>query len=277
MLDQKRSGRNIELRISYVGTRFFGWQKQPYHTTVQGVLELLLGKTLRATEITTIGSSRTDTGVHAHDQHVSFFTESTIPPAGLKRALNHRLPSEIRVLEVRDRPQTFSARYDARAKHYAYFIFNGEVAAPLVADLVWRYGPALDVNAMAHAARYLLGKRCFKSLQASGDARKSSITTLYDVRVEQTGSIISFETLGHRYLYHMVRNMAGSLIRVGRKQWSVEEFRQRLDGGKRALMGITAPASGLHLIEVSYGSSPFQFSEKSRALRRYLSQGLEQF
>lgn len=262
MLKHKPALRNIELRIAYVGTPFFGWQIQPDVPTVQGLLHKALERTLDGEVVRSIGSSRTDTGVHAHNNHVTFRTSHPIPPEGLKRKLNHLLPGTIRVLDVFDREPEFSARYHARAKHYTYFIQSGDDVSPFSSDMVWPWRPKLDHEAMAACAAYLIGTRCFKALQASADPREDTETTIFKADVREHGSVVAIDILGRHFLYHMVRNIAGSLMLVGRGDWTVEEFKQRLDGGDRSMMGRTAPAQGLHLFKVYFGEGPYHYSQE---------------
>ncbi len=256
----------MELKLSYVGTMFHGWQVQNHCISIQGILQDKLRRLLKDKSLKIVGSSRTDSGVHAHDQRVSFKTTSPIPTRGLQMALNSRLPSAIRVREVHERPNEFHARFHALGKHYAYFIYNGRTASPFVAPYLWECGYPLESDKMAEAARYFEGTRCFKALQAAGDDRQGSQTTIYTTRITRRGDLICFDVTGHHYLYHMVRNMVGSLVMVGRGEWSPEQMRERLDSGIRKQMGRTAPAQGLHLMEVFYEEPPFPFSPLSEAL-----------
>ncbi len=271
MVNQKGLQRNIELSISYVGTSFFGWQIQPGVPTVQGVLTQKLQFILKDPHLKVKGSSRTDTGVHAHDQRVHFFTNSTIPGVGLKRALNRMLPAPIRVRWVEERPMDFSVRHHAQAKHYSYFLYNGRAASPFITPFLWEYGRPMDVNLMNSAAQHFVGSRCFKALQAAADFREESVVTIFKAGVSRMDDIIRFDVLGHRFLYHMVRNMVGPLVKVGYGEWSMDEFLERLNSSRREMMWITAPAKGLHLFEVFYGKAPHAFSPRCEAFSRFLA------
>lgn len=258
MVKQKPELRNIELRIGYQGTRYCGWQIQPQRPTVQGLIQDTLARVLQDKDVRTVGSSRTDTGVHAHDNRVGFRTTSNIPLEGLVRTMNHILPADIRVFEGMERPAGFSVRHDARAKHYTYFFFNDDSPSPFVAPYLWRYRPQLDDRAMAQAAALFEGKHCFKALQASADHRDETETTIFQATVHRYGPLIAFDVIGRHFLYHMVRNMAGALMIVGRGEWSVAELRERLASGERTALAATAPAQGLHLFEVFYGEAPYE-------------------
>lgn len=264
--------RNLELRIAYVGTHFFGWQIQPKRRTVQGELNKALRSVLRLKEIRTIASSRTDSGVHAHDQRVSLTIGKPIPVENLKRALNHKLPHDVRVLEARGREPNFSPRYDARAKHYVYFIYNLETFSPLISSYVWSYAPPLDAEIMNAGAAIWTGTRCFKAFQAHKDRRVGSESTVFASRVYRLGNLVIFEILARHYLYHMVRNMLASLVRLGDGTWSMNEFQQRSLSGERVRQWITAPARGLHLFEVFFGAGPFALSDKGMRMGHILNQ-----
>ncbi len=258
MVKQKPELRNIELRIGYQGTRYCGWQIQPQRPTVQGLVQETLSRVLQDNLVRTVGSSRTDTGVHAHDNRVGFRTVSRIPLVGLVRTMNHILPADIRVLEGMERPVDFSVRHDARAKHYTYFFYNGDNPSPFVAPYLWRYRPELDDRAMSEAAALFLGTRCFKALQASADHRDETETTIFHATVTRTGPLIAFDVIGRHFLYHMVRNMAGALMMVGRCEWTPRELGERLACGERTELAATAPPQGLHLFQVYYGEAPYQ-------------------
>lgn len=225
---------------------------QSHCVSVQSKLELVL-KRILGHAVRVVAASRTDAGVHARGQHVSFATANPIPLDALLRAMNHHLPLDIRVRRCRAVADDFSARYHARSKHYAYVIINAAEVDPLIADLGWFIKRPLCHEAMHEAAQLIVGTRCFRSLQASRDVRQDTVTTMYRTRVWRSGTVLSFEVVGRNFLYHMVRNLAGSLLKVGLEEWRVDEFGKRLLGGDRKGMGVTAPAHGLHLVNVNYG------------------------
>lgn len=274
MLNQMKRLRNIEIQLSYRGSPYFGWQIQPSVATVQGILQRTLRRILQDPELKTIGASRTDTGVHAHDQRVGFSTPNTIPLQGLQRTLNHRLPRDIRALQVWERPPGFSVRYGATAKHYSYFWDNRKMASPFFADLMSPMAKPLDENKMNDLCTHLLGTQCFKAFQASRDSRANSQTTLYDARVGRLGDLVFFDVQGHHFLYHMVRNIATSLARVGLGEWTPAAWIERFQSGDRRRMCKTAPAQGLHLFKVYYAEMPQPFSEQSQQFQQLLAASL---
>ena len=269
MLKHKRPARNLELRLAYNGRGFFGWQIQPGRRTVQGLLQKCLAKIL-GESVKTTGASRTDTGVHAHDQHVNFETRNPIPASHLHRALEHLLPADVQALSVHERETGFSARHDARAKHYTYFWLTSPSLSPYVADSVWRENRSLDGSAMHHATTCLVGTRNFKALQSSRDHRRGSTTTLMQATVSQAGNLVCCDIIGHRFLYHMVRNIAGALAKVGRGEWTPAEFETRLASGDRRAMALTAPAQGLHLFQVYYNEPPFSITPERTRFAKHL-------
>ena len=272
MLKQNPTTRNLELRISYHGQGFYGWQIQPDKPTVQGALHQALARVLEKTPFKTLGASRTDTGVHAHDQHVNVWTQNPIPMDKLKLALNRVLPQGVRVLSVREAEADFSARYHARAKHYTYYMNNRAQVSPFIQPYVWTDRRHLNHEAMHEAAQHFVGEREFKALQSQKDERPHSTTTIFQTRVWREGDLVGYEVLGHHFLYHMVRNMVGALINVGRGEWTPDELKRRLDGRDRTKMGITAPASGLHLFQIYYEQAPLAFSPDSVRFAQFLNQ-----
>ncbi len=271
MLKQKRPLRNLELRLAYMGSSYFGWQIQPHVPTIQGEIAAALKKTLGEPAPKTTGTSRTDAGVHAHDQRVNFRTENPIPTGNLLRALNLILPQDIRVLDVYERPANFSCRRNARAKHYAYFIHNHAEISPFSSPLVWLDPLPLDAARMHRAAQVFVGSRCFRGLQSSKDFRRNARAEIFAARVARHGRVVCFETLGSRFLYHMVRNMVSALVKVGRGDWTAEELRDKLDSGERKRFWITAPAAGLHLFKVYFDPPPYQFSPDCAAFLKTLA------
>ncbi|MBO1322876.1 tRNA pseudouridine(38-40) synthase TruA [Acanthopleuribacter pedis] len=258
------------MRIAYNGARFHGWQIQPDVRTVQGEVAAVLARILKRETVKTVGSSRTDTGVHAHDQRVGFEVDIPIPLSGLRHALERLLPSDIQVLGLVERPPGFQARFHAQGKHYGYCILNPlgigrlrafqNLASPFVADLVSAWAQPLDTDTMHEAAQALVGTRCFKAMQSAKDQRPHSDTTIYKTRVRRKGALVFFEVVGKHFLYLMVRNMIGSLIQVGTGEWRVDQFVDYLNNGDRRLMGDTAPARGLHLFHVFYEKEALDFT-----------------
>ncbi|PIE02877.1 MAG: tRNA pseudouridine(38-40) synthase TruA [Acidobacteria bacterium] len=260
--------RNIELVLAYDGSGFKGWQVQPDVRTVQGVLNRKLEKLL-AEPIKTMGASRTDSGVHAHDQHVTFKIENAIPLVKLARALNHHLPEDVKLVHALEREEGYCARRSARAKHYVYIIKQGEQKNPFLGRYVWSIERDLDFSAMVAAARCFSGINDFKSLQCVRDFRSRSVVQIFTSRLEENHGHLCFHVVGRSFLYNMVRNMVGALIKVGVGDWNVAQFKMNLFSGDRSQMGVTAPAHGLHLLRVFYDRESYPLDEGKAILNRH--------
>jgi len=244
--------RNIELVIAYDGEGYCGWQIQPDVRTVQGVLNQKLNKLLNE-RVKTLGASRTDSGVHAHDQHVTFSMQNSIPIRSLERSLNHHLPEDIRLLRVREREPGFSARRSATGKHYIYLVTLGNSINPFFGRYSWSIERDLNIELMAEATASFIGFNDFKSLQSMRDFRTNSYVHIQDAQIVIKNGVLLFHVIGHSFLYNMVRNMFGALLKVGVGEWDLTLFQRNLISGDRTKMGVTAPSKGLHLAQVFYG------------------------
>jgi len=267
--------RNLRLILSYDGAEFAGWQVQPGQTTVQGALASAIGR-LSGENILPQGSGRTDAGVHALAQVASFATESAIPAENWLRALNDILPASIRVLEVTEAAPGFHARKSARAKTYRYRIHRGAICPPFLARYVWHYPYPLEESAMVAAARVVVGEHDFTSFAAvdpervermaagenlnhqgrSGrtvsNVRTSNVRTIFSSSWTREGDELIYRVRGSGFLHHMVRNLVGTFLQMGKGTVSLEDFGRILDARARTAAGPTAPASGLYLVEVEY-------------------------
>jgi tRNA pseudouridine38-40 synthase len=264
--------RTLRIVLAYDGTDFVGWQRQAAGVSVQGLLEEALAA-IEGRPVTVVGAGRTDAGVHALGQVASCAVSHPIPAETLARALNARLPESVRVLRAQDAPEGFHARYSAQSKTYRYLILNGGTVLPFDRRYVWHVAQALDVEAMAAAARLLEGVHDFAALRAAGSAAKTTIRTIATSRVTvQTpaeafgsaflggplagcGRVVAFEITGSGFLRHMVRNAAGTLAEIGLGHREPAWIADLLASGDRSRAGATAPASGLFLVSVDYGSS----------------------
>ncbi len=248
--------RTIKLTLAYDGTDFAGWQIQPSSKTVQATLEETIEK-ITAVRPSTLASGRTDAGVHALGQVVSFRTESRLSTEVLQRALNAVLPPSIAVLDVANMPDSFHVIRDALRKLYRYVIYNGPVRDIFSLRYAWHFVRGrLDADAMQRAASSLVGKHDFSSFETSGSPRKTSIRTVYDLRIERgrggQAHFITLEIEADGFLYNMVRTIVGTLVEVGRgarpESWPGEVL-QSMD---RRRAGQTAPPQGLFLVNVEY-------------------------
>lgn len=246
--------RTIKLTLAYDGTAYAGWQSQPDAKTLQGTLEAAIEK-VTGEAVRTLASGRTDAGVHAIGQVVSFSTSSDMPVDVLQRAITNNLPRDMVVLEVVDAPQGFNALRDTVRKRYRYQLDDGQTPNPLDRHQVWHYGRPLNVEAMQQGAALLLGTHDFASFESSGSPRESSVRAIFDASVARAPAkshriVIEVEADG--FLYNMVRAIAGTLVEVGlgnhEPAWMTEVLRSK----DRGRAGRTAPAHGLCLVRVEY-------------------------
>jgi tRNA pseudouridine38-40 synthase len=244
--------RNIKLVISYDGTDFHGWQRQPGLRTVQEILEEAL-RSLTGSLPSTTASGRTDAGVHALGQVVHFLTASGHSTATFVKALNALLPADVRVLEAVEVPQAFHATLDAKAKLYRYVIDNGPIATPFQLRYSWHVFQHLDVAAMHRAARSLLGRHDFRSFETNWPNRMSSVRTITHVAVNRMGEFVWVDAEADGFLYNMVRSITGTLVKVGQGRWPEAMVAEILAAQDRTRAGPTAPPQGLFLVRVRYG------------------------
>jgi tRNA pseudouridine38-40 synthase len=262
--------RNIRLTLAYDGTGFHGWQRQPDKPTIQGLMENAVQK-ITGEPTTLWGSGRTDAGVHAANQVASFKTMCPIPCANLTKALNDILPASVRVKEACDIPLDFHARYGAVSKTYRYRILLAPVASPFIGRFVYHHPYPLDRRAMQRAARMFEGEHDFTSFAAADDApqendhgpaqgthRRGNVRRLFSSRLRwhSKSSILIYEACGSGFLHHMVRNIVGTLLEIGRGKRQPEDIPRILAARDRTLAGPTAPAQALCLWKVSYEAKP---------------------
>lgn len=243
--------RTFKITLAYDGTDFAGWQMQAGPRTVQAVLEDAL-RPIDAARVIVHAAGRTDAGVHAAGQVVSCALASAIAPDALLRALNVRLPGDVRVMRVEEAAADFHARFHARSKTYRYVIWNGPVAPPQVRHFVWHVTQPLDVDAMQTAAGVLVGEHDFAAFQAAGSEVTSTRREVLVSRVIRPDPQIHYEIAGTGFLRHMVRNIVGTLVDVGRGRRLPEDMRRILESRDRSQASATAPAKGLTLVEVRY-------------------------
>lgn len=261
--------RNIALTIEYCGTAYCGWQIQEKDPTVQAEVERALSE-LCGEKISVTGCSRTDSGVHAHNFVLNFFTNSTIPVERFPTAVNSFLPGDIAAKKAEEVPVSFHARFDAKFKTYRYYFY----IAPCPDVMLWKRAwhvklPALDsidrdefdlaLASMNAAAASFIGTHDFSAFRAEGSNVRSTVRTITDASVFVTGSgypssrtLLCFEIRGNGFLYNMVRIMAGTLIDVYKHKISPEELPKIIDSRDRTRAGMTAPPDGLYLYKVEY-------------------------
>lgn len=243
--------RRIKLTVAYDGSNYHGWQFQPGSPTIEGELNKHLSELFKE-EITVIGASRTDTGVHALCNIAVFDTNARIPAERVAYALNQRLPEDIRIRRSEEVAADFHPRKRATRKTYEYKILNEEFANPVERLYAhFTYVP-LDEKKMQEAAEYLVGEHDFVSFCAAGSTAQTTVRTIYDISVERKGTMIFIKVTGSGFLYNMVRIIAGTLMEVGKGRFDAEKVKEILEAKDRTKAGPTAPAKGLTLYEYQF-------------------------
>ncbi len=253
--------RNLKLTLAYDGTEFSGWQVQPERATVQGLLASAIGR-LTGENVLPQGSGRTDAGVHALAQIATFSTRSPIPVENLPKALNNTLPAAIRVLSAEEVPIEFHARRSARAKTYEYRIDRRTICSPFAARYVWHYPFPLDEVAMVEAAGVVGGEHDFTSFAAvdaekldgeePGEEPRSNVRCIHSSTWHRRGGEFVYTVCGSGFLHHMVRNLVGTFVLVGKGTMDRQGLQNVLAARSRSAAGATAPARGLFLMNVEY-------------------------
>src|ERR1700730_14353255 len=236
--------RRIKIQLSYDGTDYHGWQMQPDLTTIQGTLEQVVSA-LEGKPVQVAGSGRTDAGVHALAQVAAFSIENPIPEDNLARAMNRLLPRDIRVTGTEEMPLDFHPRYQAKAKTYEYRIFRREICPPFERRYVYHHPYPLRVEEMMAAAPLLEGEHDFTAFAASDerdDLGASKVRTIFCSRLAQECDRLIYCVTGSGFLKHMVRNIVGVLLEVGKGNVDRDGVLARLDPASAIPPGPTAPA-----------------------------------
>jgi tRNA pseudouridine38-40 synthase len=246
--------RRIRITVSYDGTDFHGWQVQPALTTIQGELERVLLEIEKA-PVHVEGSGRTDAGVHALAQVAAFSLTNPIPVENLRRAMNRVLPRDIRVMDAALAGDDFHPRYAAVAKTYEYRILRSEICPPSERRYVYHHAYPLDENRMMEVAPLLAGEHDFSAFAAADDRDElgnSKVRTIFSSCLRRDGDRLIYRVRGSGFLKHMVRNIVGVLLEVGKGNLSREDLLARLGPDCGISPGPAAPARGLFLISVEY-------------------------
>ncbi|MFA4989471.1 MAG: tRNA pseudouridine(38-40) synthase TruA [Candidatus Omnitrophota bacterium] len=245
--------RNIRLEIEYDGSNYAGWQVQPKGRakTIQAVIEKTLRKILQE-KIKLIASGRTDAGVHARAQVANFFTRSGMKLSRLKIALNGVLPEDIKVIRLGEEGPRFHSRFKAKAKVYRYTILNRDYSSPLLRNTVYFYPHPLDIKLMRKEALALLGRHNFSAFCAAKGKEKNPVKTIKKLSIIKKKDFIYIDIEADGFLYNMVRNIAGTLVEIGRGSLASGSLRKILLSHRRSLAGPTIPAKGLCLLKVKY-------------------------
>ena len=243
--------RRIKLIVAYDGTDYCGWQIQPNGITVEEVLNRKLSE-LTGENITVIGASRTDSGVHAQGNVAVFDSDTTIPPERVAYALNRKLPEDIVVIRSEEVPGDWHPRYQETVKTYQYHILNREMPDPIRRRDTYFVSYPLDLEAMRCAAAYLKGEHDFRSFCNVHTEVQDTVRTIYDLDIIREGDLITIRIRGNGFLYNMVRIIAGTLVRVGRGFYRPDQVREILEKRERTEAGVTAPPQGLVLVKIDY-------------------------
>lgn len=254
--------RNIKLIIEYDGTDYSGWQKQKKASTLQSIIEnALLQITNKPAKI--IGASRTDAGVHALGQVACFRTDTHLEPAIIRRALNAVLPEDIRILKAEETASEFHPRYDALSKSYFYIINNTDSSSAFIYRYLWRLPFKLNIGEMKRAGEMLIGRHDFSAFRGAGCCAKNTLREVISLEIKASrrinfmtarleGRFIKIRIEANAFLRHMVRNIVGMLVEVGRGRLDAESVADALRHKDRKRIGPTAPAKGLFLEKIRY-------------------------
>jgi tRNA pseudouridine38-40 synthase len=251
----------FKVTLAYDGTDYVGWQRQANGVSIQSLVEDAL-RVLDGRDVRVTGAGRTDAGVHALGQVAAFTIERTLSCDAVLRALNAHLPDAIRVLVADEAAPTFHPRFGARMKTYRYRIWNGDVFSPFERRYAWHLTGTLDLDAMQAAARLVEGRHDFAAFQASGGSATTSEREVFSSRFDcespsphPQSPLLVYDISGSGFLRHMVRNIVGSLVEVGRGRRPPGWIGDLLALRDRTAAGPTAPAVGLFLVNVEYGGA----------------------
>ena len=254
----RESIQKVVLIIEYDGTSYHGFQLQAGLPTIQSEIEEAINK-LTGEKLRIIGASRTDAGVHATGQVVSFRTRSPVPLRAYVYGLNHYLPEDIAVRAAYKVKSSFNVRRDAVSREYKYYILNSQARSPLRQKYSYWFDGKLDLENMNRACQSLLGRHDFISFATSvEDREKSTVRDIFRAEVERIEDTVVFTIVANSFLPHQVRNTVGALIQVGWGKTSPDSFKNIIEAKKPGLAGPTAPACGLCLLKVNY---PVPFEE----------------
>jgi tRNA pseudouridine38-40 synthase len=261
--------RNLKIAMAYDGSEFHGWQVQPGLRTIQGTLADCIWR-VTGEDVLPQGSGRTDAGVHALAQVASVQIESAIPERNLVIALNDILPPSVRVNSVELAPDDFHARHSAKAKTYRYHIYRADICPPFRARYVYHDPYPMDEEALMRSSEHVVGKHDFTSFAASDPDRSTriketreddqasafgiptNIRTIHSSQWVRTDEELIYTVRGDGFLHHMVRNLMGTFLRVGKGALKIDALPAILEARNRSAAGPTAAARGLYLVSVEY-------------------------
>ena len=247
------------LVLEYNGARYYGFQLQTTRPTIQGEVEKAIFK-LTGEKSRVIAASRTDAGVHARGQVVSFKTDSALSPETFIRGLNYYLPKDIAVKAAHRVADSFNVRRRAVSREYNYYILNSSTRSPIREGFSYRVAGSLDIEAMNRACQALIGEHDFASFASNiGGEVKGTVRRVYRAEIDRDGEMVVINMVANAFLRHQVRSTAGTLVRVGLGKMSEGELHSIIEAKKPGLAGPTLPACGLYLMQINY---PHPFVEE---------------
>ena len=241
----------VKLVVAYDGTNYCGWQVQDNGITIEEVLNRELSDLLKE-DITVIGASRTDSGVHALGNVAVFDTETRIPPEKISFALNQRLPEDIRIQESCEVADDFHPRFCDTIKTYEYKIWNARFPNPVVRLYSKFVYYKIDMEKMQEAANYLVGEHDFKSFCSTRTQVENTVRTVTEITFRREGDMIIMKICGTGFLYNMVRIIMGTLLKCGMGMYEPEYVKEILEACDRQKAGPKAEACGLTLVGIEY-------------------------
>jgi len=252
MVASKGEEKNIKLTIAYDGTDYFGWQRQTDKQTIQGSIEETIEMMVRE-PVSLIGAGRTDAGVHALHQVANFRVSSPITPAAFLRALNSLLPENILIKDAEYVSFDFHARYHAKSKVYEYRIHHERLQSPFLRHYAWHIPRPLDIQAMQECLEVIEGTHDFSYFCPAQDRKIDTVRDMIQARLKiQEGNLLIFDFEANGFLRHMVRNIMGTIVKVGLGEMSAARFAEILESKEREHPGAKAPPGGLYLKDVKY-------------------------
>lgn len=244
--------RNIKITIEYDGTNYCGWQKQVNQMTIQQKIEEAIEK-ITGEKVNVIGSSRTDSGVHAREFVANFYIGHRLPVDKIRGALNSKLPTDIVILTAEEVDEKFHARYSSKGKTYSYTILNRYMPSAIERNSVYHVKYELDIEKMKEACSYFIGEHDFSAFKTLGSSVKTSVRNVSELRIEeQENNHLKVYISADGFLYNMVRIIVGTIIMVGCGKIAPEQIKDIIKSKDRAKAGKCAPASGLCLEKVFY-------------------------